>query len=64
MSGKEIPELWKVPDVARRLALKERTIRKYVQRRVIPFVKLENELRFDPDEIEQWIEARKKNAAA
>ena len=46
--------LWNVSDVALFLRVGERTVRDWVYRRVIPFRKAGKNLRFDPEEIEQW----------
>jgi excisionase family DNA binding protein len=46
--------LWTVNDVAEFLDVSPRTIRDWVYRRMIPFRKAGNALRFSPAEIEQW----------
>ncbi len=43
-----------VPGVAAFLGLTEHSIRKYVQRGMIPHRKLGGKLMFDPAEIERW----------
>jgi excisionase family DNA binding protein len=43
--------------VARRLGVTERHMRRLVSERRIPFIKWGHLLRFDPDEIEAWIDA-------
>lgn len=45
------------PQVAERLGVSERHIRRLVAERRIPFVKWGHLLRFDPVELEDWIEA-------
>ena len=46
-----------LPQVAERLGVNQRHVRRLVAERRIPFVKWGHLLRFDPVEIEQWIEA-------
>jgi len=46
--------------VARRLGLKERHVRRLVAERRIPLIKWGHLLRFDPDEIEHWIDEARR----
>lgn len=46
--------LWTVRDVAGFLNIKEATVRDWVYRRTIPFLKVGRILRFVPIEIEKW----------
>jgi excisionase family DNA binding protein len=46
-----------LPAVARWLGVSQRHVRRLVFERRIPFIKWGQLLRFDPDEIEAWIEA-------
>ena len=48
--------LMDLPAVAERLGVGERHIRRLVYERRIPFIKWGHLLRFDPDEIEVWID--------
>ena len=50
-------ELVGIAAVARRLGVSERHMRRLVSERRIPFIKWGHLLRFDPDEIEAWIDA-------
>ncbi len=50
--------------VARRLGVSERHVRRLVAERRIPFIKWGHLLRFDPDEIEAWIDKRRRQAAS
>ena len=53
--------LMDLPAVAERLGVGERHIRRLVYERRIPFIKWGHLLRFDPDEIDAWIdEARQR----
>jgi excisionase family DNA binding protein len=49
--------LMDLPAVAERLGVNHRHIRRLVNERRIPFVKWGHLLRFDPDEIDAWVEA-------
>jgi excisionase family DNA binding protein len=50
-------ELVDIEWVARRLGVSVRHVRRLVAERRIPFVKWGHLLRFDPDEIETWIDS-------
>ncbi len=47
--------LMDLPTVAERLGVNHRHIRRLVAERRIPFIKWGHLLRFDPDEIDQWL---------
>ena len=47
--------LMDLPAVAERLGVNQRHIRRLVAERRIPFIKWGHLLRFDPDEIDQWL---------
>jgi excisionase family DNA binding protein len=46
-----------LPTVAEHLGVNDRHIRRLVNERRIPFVKWGRLLRFEPDEIDAWVEA-------
>jgi excisionase family DNA binding protein len=48
--------LWGIEAVARRLGVQVRHVRRLVAERRIPFIKWGHLLRFDPVEIEAWID--------
>jgi excisionase family DNA binding protein len=50
------PDLIDLPTLARRLGVNQRHIRRLVSERRIPFVKWGHLLRFDPAEIDAWID--------
>ena len=50
-----------LPAVAERLGVNQRHIRRLVAERRIPFLKWGHLLRFDPDEIEAWIDAARRS---
>ena len=53
--------LMDLPTLAERLSVGERHIRRLVYERRIPYIKWGHLLRFDPDEIDAWIdEARQR----
>jgi excisionase family DNA binding protein len=45
-----------LPAVAERLGVNERHVRRLVAERRIPFLKWGHLLRFDPDEIDEWLQ--------
>jgi len=51
------PALIDLPAVGGRLGVNERHVRRLVAERRIPFLKWGHLLRFDPDEIDAWLEA-------
>jgi excisionase family DNA binding protein len=51
------PALIDLPTVAQRLGVNERHVRRLVAERRIPFLKWGHLLRFDPAEIEAWLDA-------
>jgi excisionase family DNA binding protein len=44
-----------LPAVAERLSVNHRHVRRLVHERRIPFIKWGHLLRFDPDEIDEWL---------
>jgi excisionase family DNA binding protein len=60
-SGRALMDL---PTVAERLSVGERHIRRRVYERRIPFIKWGPVLRFDPDEIDAWIDDARKRPAS
>jgi excisionase family DNA binding protein len=51
--------LMDLPTVAKYLGVNERHIRRLVQERRIPFIKWGHPLRFDPDEIDAWVDTKR-----
>ncbi len=51
--------LMDLPTVAKYLGVSERHIRRLVQERRIPFIKSGHPLRFDPDEIDAWVDTKR-----
>jgi excisionase family DNA binding protein len=49
------PSLLDLPALAERLAVNERHVRRLVAERRIPFIKWGHLLRFDPDDIDEWL---------
>ena len=50
-------ELLTIKEVAQKLKLSERTIRSYVERKVIPYIKLQGgSIRFPKDKLDEWLE--------
>jgi len=52
--------LWDVEAVARRLGVQVRHVRRLVAERRIPFIKWGHLLRFDPGEIEAWLDGARR----
>ncbi len=53
-------ELVDIRWVARRLGVIDRHVRRLVQEKRVPFIKWGHLLRFDPAEIEAWIDSRRR----
>jgi excisionase family DNA binding protein len=61
---RDASSLWDIDAVALRLGVRVRHVRRLVAERRIPFIKWGRLLRFDPDEIEAWLnEARRPPVA-
>jgi excisionase family DNA binding protein len=52
--------LWDIGELGRKAGIKVATLRKYVARREIPFVKVGRLVRFRPSEIESWLSQRSR----
>lgn len=55
-----LPSLIDLPAVAQRLGVNQRHIRRLVAERRIPFVKWGHLLRFDPAEIDAWLDRHRR----
>jgi excisionase family DNA binding protein len=55
-----LPELIDLPAVAFHLGVSPRHVRRLVAERRIPFVKWGHLLRFDPVEIAEWLDAKRR----
>jgi excisionase family DNA binding protein len=61
---RDASSLWDIDAVALRLGVRVRYVRRLVAERRIPYLKLGRLLRFDPDEIDAWLnEARRPSQA-
>ena len=49
--------LWDITEVAERLGITERFVRRLVAERRIPYIKVGRFVRFDPDDLADWIRA-------
>lgn len=56
--------LWDICTVASRLGVETRHVRRLVSERRIPFIKWGRLLRFDPTEIEAWLDEARRPPAA
>jgi excisionase family DNA binding protein len=63
VSSRRLPRLLDIAGVAEHLAVSERHIRRLVAERRIPYVKWGHLLRFDPDEIADWLDASRRRPA-
>jgi excisionase family DNA binding protein len=52
--------LWDIAAVARRLGVDIRHVRRLVTERRIPYLKWGHLLRFDPNEIETWLDGARR----
>ena len=62
MTDKKPAPLLDLPAVATRLGVNHRHIRRLVAERRIPFLKWGHLLRFDPREIEDWLDTTRRRA--
>jgi excisionase family DNA binding protein len=62
-SGRRLPRLLDIAGVAEHLAVSERHVRRLVAERRIPYVKWGHLLRFDPDEIAEWLDGGRRRPA-
>jgi excisionase family DNA binding protein len=51
----EVASLWDVEDLAERLCVSERFVRRLVAERRIPYVKVGRFVRFDPADVADWL---------
>jgi len=54
---RESVRLLKYNDTAEWLSIKPETLRRWVMQRRIPFKKIGRAVRFDPEELAEWVEA-------
>ncbi len=55
-SPKDLPRLLNVTQVAETLGVDVRHVRRLIHERRIPFIKWGHLIRFDPDEIAEWLD--------
>jgi len=58
--GQRTTKLWEIQEVADRLGVQVRHVRRLVNERRIPFIKWGHLLRFDPVEIEEWLDGARR----
>jgi excisionase family DNA binding protein len=63
LSARRLPRLLDIAGVAEHLAVSERHVRRLVAERRIPYVKWGHLLRFDPDEVAEWLDASRRRPA-
>lgn len=57
----ERPPLMDLPALADRLGVNHRYVRRLVAERRVPFIKFGHLLRFDPAEIEAWLDGARRS---
>lgn len=55
--------LWKYSDVSAYTSLAEATLRQLVMRRKIPYIKIGRSVRFNPEDIDQWLNAHRREVS-
>ena len=54
-----LPDLVDIQTVADSLGISMRQVRRFVSENQIPFIRIGHLIRFDPDELNEWIDARR-----
>ena len=49
----------KIDDVVSKLGVSEPTLRLWIRKQAIPFVRVGKLIRFEPSDLDKWIESRK-----
>jgi excisionase family DNA binding protein len=62
--GMESRNLIDLVGVAERLGVTERHVRRLIAGRRIPFIKWGHLIRFDPEEVDRWIDEARRPAAS
>jgi excisionase family DNA binding protein len=55
-----IEPLWNVADTARYLGLTNKGVYGLAERRVLPSIKVGGRLRFDPDDVAEWVRQHRR----
>ena len=55
-----IPQLLTIDQLAERLGITVRHVRRLVAEKRVPYLKVGKLVRFDPDEIKQWLASRRQ----
>jgi excisionase family DNA binding protein len=55
-----LPRLVDIPQLAAHLGVKERHVRRLVAERRIPFIKWGHLIRFDPEEVAEWLDRSRR----
>jgi excisionase family DNA binding protein len=55
-----IPQLLTIDQLAERLGITVRHVRRLVAEKRVPYLKVGKLVRFDPDEIKQWLASRRE----
>jgi excisionase family DNA binding protein len=57
-----LPNLMDIQTIARCFGISVRQVRRFVAEGRIPFVRVGHLIRFDPDELNQWLDARRSGS--
>jgi excisionase family DNA binding protein len=57
--GPLLPNLVDIQTVARSLGISMRQVRRFVAEKQIPFVRVGHLIRFDPEDVNDWVDARR-----
>lgn len=60
MPPNDLPQLLSIPELADRLGTRVRHVRRLVQERRVPYMKVGKYVRFDPAEIAEWLDAGRR----
>jgi excisionase family DNA binding protein len=56
----QIPELMSIEQIAQRLGITVRHVRRLVAERRVPYLKVGRLVRFDTSEVTQWLDSRRR----
>jgi excisionase family DNA binding protein len=61
-SRTQVPDLIDITELAQHLGVNVRHVRRLINERRIPFIKWGHLIRFDPQEINEWLERSRRRA--
>jgi excisionase family DNA binding protein len=63
-SHRQVPDLLDITELAQHLGVNVRHVRRLITERRIPFIKWGHLIRFDPEEILEWLEQSRHHGGA